>query len=176
MRKMEQNQQKADSKFENFRSLNKTQGFRLSYEGGQIPSIGDQLQTNSDMMHSTSSASVGMHDISCECNECLLEKMERLAKSPENRWIDASKNNRPNTNCYESVQRVGSSEPIAVVKPIEESTPEAIDQLREILHKDMINIGEKVSKIEQEVEKVETTVRELSDVVDHNIRKRDLES
>ncbi len=31
LQNVEQNQQKTDSKFETFRSLNKTQGFRLSY-------------------------------------------------------------------------------------------------------------------------------------------------
>ncbi|MCP4491562.1 MAG: hypothetical protein GY820_30285, partial [Gammaproteobacteria bacterium] len=45
---LQKNQQKADSKFENFRSLTKTQGFRLSYEGGQIPQKdGECTQTNS---------------------------------------------------------------------------------------------------------------------------------
>ncbi|MCP4495022.1 MAG: hypothetical protein GY820_48125, partial [Gammaproteobacteria bacterium] len=96
---LEQNQQKADSKFENFRSLTKTQGFRLSYEGGQIPQKeGECIQTNSDMGHGKSRASLGMHDIECECSECLLEKIAKIAqaKSTENFPKDASKNNRPN--------------------------------------------------------------------------------
>ncbi|MCP4485860.1 MAG: hypothetical protein GY820_00820, partial [Gammaproteobacteria bacterium] len=102
MRKMEdlqQNQQKADSKFENFRSLTKTQGFRLSYEGGQIPQKdGECVQTNSDTGHGKSRASLGMHDIACECSECLLEKIAKIAqaKPTENFPMDASKNNRPN--------------------------------------------------------------------------------
>ncbi|MCP4476021.1 MAG: hypothetical protein GY821_15970, partial [Gammaproteobacteria bacterium] len=165
---LQQNQQRTDSKLENFRGLNKTQGFRLSYEGGQIPQKnGEHVQTNSDMGHSKSRASLGMHDIACECSECLLEKIAKIAqaKTMENFQVDASKNNRPNTNCYESLQRVDSSGPIAVVKSIDESMLEAIGSL----HKEM-------SKIEQEVDKVVTNVRELSDVVDHNIRKRDLES
>ncbi|MCP4494508.1 MAG: hypothetical protein GY820_45500, partial [Gammaproteobacteria bacterium] len=84
---VQQNQQKADSKFENFRSLTKTQGFRLSYEGGQIPQKdGECVQTNSDMGHGKSRASLGMHDIACECSECLLEKIAKIAqaKSTEN--------------------------------------------------------------------------------------------
>ncbi|MCP4488570.1 MAG: hypothetical protein GY820_14850, partial [Gammaproteobacteria bacterium] len=98
---LEQNQQKADSKFENFQSLTKTQGFWLSYEGGQIPSKnGEYVQTNSDMGHSTNCASLGMHDIACECSECLLEKTTKIAqaKAMENFRMDASKNNRPNDN------------------------------------------------------------------------------
>ncbi|MCP4489604.1 MAG: hypothetical protein GY820_20150, partial [Gammaproteobacteria bacterium] len=72
---VQQNQRKTDSKLENFRSSVKTQGFRLSYEGGQIPrKDGECVQTNSDMGHSKSRASLGMHDIACECSECLLEK------------------------------------------------------------------------------------------------------
>ncbi|MCP4493624.1 MAG: hypothetical protein GY820_40935, partial [Gammaproteobacteria bacterium] len=169
---LQKNQQKTDSKLENFRSLTKTQCFRLSYEGGQIPpKNGEHLQINSDMGHSKSRASLGMHDIACECSECLLEKIAKIAqaKPTENFQRDASKNNRPNNNCYESSQRFDSSEPIAVVKPIDESISVAIGQLREIFHSGL-------SKIEQEVEKVETNVRELSNVVDHYIMKRDQES
>ncbi|MCP4486131.1 MAG: hypothetical protein GY820_02250, partial [Gammaproteobacteria bacterium] len=98
---LQQNQQKANSKFENFRSLTKTQGFRLSYEGGQIKQKnGEHLQINSDMGHSKSRASLGMHDIACECSECLLEKTTKIAqtKARENFQRDASKNNRPNNN------------------------------------------------------------------------------
>ncbi|MCP4489964.1 MAG: hypothetical protein GY820_21985 [Gammaproteobacteria bacterium] len=140
----------------------------MSDEGGQIrQKDGECAQTNSDMGQGKSRASRGMRDIECECSECLLEKIAQIAqtKSMENFPMDASKNNRPNTNCYENVQRFDSSGPIAVVKSIEESMLKAIGSL----HKDM-------NKIEQEVDKVETTVRELSDVVDHNIRKRNLES
>ncbi|MCP4475009.1 MAG: hypothetical protein GY821_10695, partial [Gammaproteobacteria bacterium] len=79
---LQKNQQKADSKFENFRSLTKTQGFRLSYEGGQIPQKdGECIQTNSDMGHGKSRASLGMHDIECECSECLLEKIAKIAQA-----------------------------------------------------------------------------------------------
>ncbi|MCP4486380.1 MAG: hypothetical protein GY820_03535 [Gammaproteobacteria bacterium] len=94
---------------------------------------------------------------------------ESSTSSAKQLLSNTDNNNRPNTNCHESLQRIGSSEPIAVVKPIDESISEAIGQLREIFHNGL-------SKIEQEVEKVETNVRELSDVVDHYIRKRDQES
>ncbi|MCP4474073.1 MAG: hypothetical protein GY821_05800, partial [Gammaproteobacteria bacterium] len=109
---MEQNQQKADSKFENFRSLTKTQGFRLSYEGGQIPQKdGECTQTNSDMGHGKSRASLGMHDIECECSECLLEKIAKIAqaKSTENFPKDASKNNRPNNEQLPTSARGGTA-------------------------------------------------------------------
>ncbi|MCP4473763.1 MAG: hypothetical protein GY821_04200, partial [Gammaproteobacteria bacterium] len=93
---LKQNQQESDKKFEKI--LN-NKGFRFSYEGGQIPQKdGECVQTNSDMGHSKSRASLGMHDIACECSECLLEKTNQIAraKSMENFRIDASKNNRPN--------------------------------------------------------------------------------
>ncbi|MCP4492477.1 MAG: hypothetical protein GY820_34995, partial [Gammaproteobacteria bacterium] len=96
---LQQGQRRTDSKLENFRGLNKTQGFRLSYEGGQIPQKnGERLQMNSDVEHSKSRASLGMHDIACECSECLLEKTTKIAqaKAKENFRVDASKNNRPN--------------------------------------------------------------------------------
>ncbi|MCP4474694.1 MAG: hypothetical protein GY821_09060, partial [Gammaproteobacteria bacterium] len=96
MRKMDSTQQENDKKFEKILS---NKGFRFSYEGGQIPSKnGEHVQTNSDMGHSKSRASLGMHDIACECSECLLEKIAKIAqaKSMENFPMDASKNNRPN--------------------------------------------------------------------------------
>ncbi|MCP4487133.1 MAG: hypothetical protein GY820_07430 [Gammaproteobacteria bacterium] len=83
---------------------------------------------------------------------------KQLLANPDN-------NNRPNENCYRKVQRIDSGEPIAVVKPIDESIFEAIGRL----HRDVTNVG-------GNVEKVVTNMRELSNVVDRNIRKRDLES
>ncbi|MCP4489359.1 MAG: hypothetical protein GY820_18920, partial [Gammaproteobacteria bacterium] len=48
------------------------QGFRISYEAGNIPNKqSTNLQTKSGMMHTVHSASVGMHGSSCECPECL---------------------------------------------------------------------------------------------------------
>ncbi|MCP4475311.1 MAG: hypothetical protein GY821_12265, partial [Gammaproteobacteria bacterium] len=83
---------------------------------------------------------------------------KQLLANPDN-------NNRPNTNCYENVQRVDSDRPIAVVKSVDESMFKAIGSL----HRDVTKVGEKV-------EKVVTNVREMSDVLDHDIMKRDQES
>ncbi|MCP4487806.1 MAG: hypothetical protein GY820_10885 [Gammaproteobacteria bacterium] len=126
---LEQNQRKTDSKLENFRSSVKTQGFRLSYEGGQIPQKdGECVQTNSDMGHSKSRASLGMHDIACECSECLLEKTTKIAQAKvrENFRIDASKNNRPNSGMSQQNVCMGNG-----VNNISVQDPKAQMQMRD---------------------------------------------
>ncbi|MCP4493934.1 MAG: hypothetical protein GY820_42535, partial [Gammaproteobacteria bacterium] len=93
------------------------------------------------------------------------EQKEKSTSSAKQLLANPDNNNRPNTNCYESVQKVDSDSPIAVVKSIDESMFEAIGSL----HRDVTKVGEKV-------EKVVTNVREMSDVLDHDIMKRDQEA
>ncbi|MCP4493736.1 MAG: hypothetical protein GY820_41510, partial [Gammaproteobacteria bacterium] len=101
----------------------------------------------------------------CETVPKFAENVEQPTLSAKQQLANPDNNNRPNTNCYESVQKVDSDRPIAVVKSIDESMFEAIGSL----HRDVTKVGEKV-------EKVVTNVHEMSDVLDHDIMKRDQES
>ncbi|MCP4491752.1 MAG: hypothetical protein GY820_31265, partial [Gammaproteobacteria bacterium] len=80
--KMDYNSRESDRKLAELDDKISRQGFQFSYEGGQIPQKdGEHVQTNSDMGHSKSRASLGMHDIACECSKCLLEKIAKIAQA-----------------------------------------------------------------------------------------------
>ncbi|MCP4486876.1 MAG: hypothetical protein GY820_06085, partial [Gammaproteobacteria bacterium] len=59
---------------------------------------------------------------------------------------------------------------------VDESVTAAMTRLREILHRDMSSVGQEMCQVKQKVERVVTDMRELSQVVDHDIMKRDQES
>ncbi|MCP4475222.1 MAG: hypothetical protein GY821_11795, partial [Gammaproteobacteria bacterium] len=60
----------------------------------------------------------------------------------------------------------------AVPKSVDDSVMGAISQLRSVLN----NIGAEISEVKQQSNRVRSDVKELVDVVDHDIMKRDQES
>ncbi|MCP4474784.1 MAG: hypothetical protein GY821_09530, partial [Gammaproteobacteria bacterium] len=112
---------------------------------------------------------------SCEENETPIMDARRTLANSDN-------NNRPNKTRCESLHNIAQSD-ITGEGAVDESLTAAITRLREILHRDMSSVGQEMSQVKQQVDKVEnkvekvvTNVRELSDVVDHDIMKRDQES
>ncbi|MCP4490439.1 MAG: hypothetical protein GY820_24435, partial [Gammaproteobacteria bacterium] len=87
-----------DRKFAELDSKIEKQGFRISYEAGNIPNKqSTNLQTKSGMMHTVHSTSVGMHGSSCECPECQRQSAQQLRQPNQDFPLDASKNNTPNS-------------------------------------------------------------------------------
>ncbi|MCP4494302.1 MAG: hypothetical protein GY820_44430, partial [Gammaproteobacteria bacterium] len=86
---------------------------------------------------------------------------------------NADNNNRPNTNCYERLQQVDSSGTTAVHKSVDDSLTESLSQLRNVLN----NIGAEIkSEVKQQSGKMRSDMKELVEVVDHDIMKRNQES
>ncbi|MCP4493893.1 MAG: hypothetical protein GY820_42325, partial [Gammaproteobacteria bacterium] len=104
----------------------------------------------------------------CEENETPIMDARRTLANSDN-------NNRPNKSCCESLHNIAQSD-ITGEGTVDESLTAAIARLREILHRDMSSVGQEMSQVKQKVEQVVTDMRELSDVVDHDIMKRDQES
>ncbi|MCP4474874.1 MAG: hypothetical protein GY821_09990, partial [Gammaproteobacteria bacterium] len=103
-----------------------------------------------------------------EENETPILDARRTLANPDN-------NNRPNKNCCESLHNIAQSD-ITGEGAVDESLTAAITRLREILHRDMSSVGQEMNQVKQKVERVVTDMRELSEVVDHDIMKRDQES
>ncbi|MCP4489910.1 MAG: hypothetical protein GY820_21715, partial [Gammaproteobacteria bacterium] len=105
---MNESQQKTDRKFAELDNKISSQGFRISYDAGNIPNKqSTNLQTKSGMMHAVHSTSVGMHGSSCECPECQRQSAQQLRQPNQNFLFDASNNNAPNSR---SVQQPNLSE------------------------------------------------------------------
>ncbi|MCP4489822.1 MAG: hypothetical protein GY820_21265, partial [Gammaproteobacteria bacterium] len=106
--KMDQNLQKVDyslretdRKVAELDSKIEKQGFRISYEAGNVPNKqGTNLQTKSGIMHAVHSTSVGMHGTSCECSECR-QSAQQLHQQNQNFLFDASNNNIPNSGAVQ---------------------------------------------------------------------------
>ncbi|MCP4495038.1 MAG: hypothetical protein GY820_48225, partial [Gammaproteobacteria bacterium] len=101
-----ENQQKTERemgrKFAEADNKIEKQGFRLSYEAGNIPNKqSTNLQTKSGMMHTVHSASVGMHGSSGECPECQRQGAQQLRQQNQNFLFDASNNNTPNSGAVQ---------------------------------------------------------------------------
>ncbi|MCP4475530.1 MAG: hypothetical protein GY821_13395, partial [Gammaproteobacteria bacterium] len=104
----------------------------------------------------------------CEENETpIMDARKTLANSDNN--------NRPNKTRCESLHNIAQSD-ITGEGAVDESLTAAITRLREILHRDMSSVGQEMCQVKQKVERVVTDMRELSEVVDHDIMKRDQES
>ncbi|MCP4475797.1 MAG: hypothetical protein GY821_14770, partial [Gammaproteobacteria bacterium] len=99
--KMEHNVRETDRKLVELDNKIEKQGFRISYEAGNVPNKqSTNLQTKSGMMHTVHSTSVGMHGASCECSECR-QSAQQLHQQNQNFLFDASNNNTPNSGAVQ---------------------------------------------------------------------------
>ncbi|MCP4490449.1 MAG: hypothetical protein GY820_24485, partial [Gammaproteobacteria bacterium] len=81
--------EKMDHKFAELDNKIEKQGFRVSYEAGNVPNQqSTNLQTKSGMMHTVHSASVGMHGSSCECPECQRQSAQQIRQQNQNFLFD----------------------------------------------------------------------------------------
>ncbi|MCP4476293.1 MAG: hypothetical protein GY821_17395, partial [Gammaproteobacteria bacterium] len=116
------------------------------------------------------------HSPNCrETSRKFSEENETPIMDARRTLANSDNNNRPNKNCYESLHSIAQSD-ITGEGAVDESLTAAITRLREILHRDMGDVGQEMSMIKQKVERVVTDMRELCGVVDHDIMKRDQES
>ncbi|MCP4476127.1 MAG: hypothetical protein GY821_16525, partial [Gammaproteobacteria bacterium] len=86
---------------------------------------------------------------------------------------NADNNNRPNTNCYERSQQVDESGTTAVHKSVDDSMTKSLSQLRNVLNNIVAEIK---SEVKQQSDRMRSDMKELVEVVDHDIMKRDQES
>ncbi|MCP4456952.1 MAG: hypothetical protein GY816_02830, partial [Cytophagales bacterium] len=103
--------------------------------------------------------------------ECCDNQNARYSTSQEPQKLDYSLSNRPNNNQHEIVHKVGP-ESMIIREEGGDSVQVNIRQLSECLG----NIEKRLSNMDTKMERIVTNMRELSDVVDHDIMKRDQEA
>ncbi|MCP4489863.1 MAG: hypothetical protein GY820_21475, partial [Gammaproteobacteria bacterium] len=104
--------------------------------------------------------------------ECCDRQNARKGHCQDHQHADYFYSNPPNENCCKSApgtRQESQADKLAVI----DSLPVPIKQLRELLEE---NFAKSNNKMESKMEKIVTDVKELSEVVDHDIMKRDQES
>ncbi|MCP4493047.1 MAG: hypothetical protein GY820_37980, partial [Gammaproteobacteria bacterium] len=87
--KMDYSLRETDRKVAELDNKIEKQGFRVSYEAGNVPNKqSTNLQTKSGMMHTVHSTSVGMHGSSCECPECQRQSAQQIRQQNQNFLFD----------------------------------------------------------------------------------------
>ncbi|MCP4488289.1 MAG: hypothetical protein GY820_13350, partial [Gammaproteobacteria bacterium] len=155
----------------------------------QLRDSNEQLSVAADkcnrpMVHTAKVHSARLHDacsqrlvnpVNRKLIECCDRQNARKGSCQDHHRVDYSYSNPPNSDCCAEKQRTGKE--LAVGSELANDSPiVAIKQLRRILDGFFAESANNYAKSNKKMEKIVTDVRELSEVVDHDIMKRDQES